>query len=262
MPSGRHAGGPGKLPLVSVVIPSYNNANFIEAAIASVRAQDYPLLDIIVVDDGSTDDTRRLVASMNAGVRYLHQRNQGPPAARNLGLRQARGEVVALLDADDLWPPDKLALQLPVLLARPDTGIVLGLTQYFRNGRDGEVLEELPPFFVIQLGCALFRTAVFHKVGFFDEGLLYGDDVDWFLRSREQRITTELIGRATIRYRRHADNMTIAEGHQGPTRTELLKRSLDRRRRTGDLTLAPWPPKPLSLIPDPAAPFWKHREAT
>ncbi len=246
------------LPGVSVVIPTYNSARFLADAVTSVLEQGYPRLEILIVDDGSTDDTRQLAVSMGPAVRYLYQDNQGPPAARNLGLRSITGDLVALLDADDLWTPGKLALQVPPLMSNPDLGMVLGLTQYFRTNEQTGEEERLRPFFVVQLGCGLFRSEVFRTVGGFDETLRYGDDVDWFMRTREQGIGAVLLDRATVRYRRHSDNMTIADGHQGPTQAETLKRSLDRRRKTGKLLLPPWPPRPVSPPAEGERPFWKR----
>lgn len=235
------------LPLISVVIPVYNGEAFLAESVGSVLAQGYPRIEIIVVDDGSTDATREIAGALP--VRYVLQPNQGPPAARNRGLSLATGEVVALLDADDLWPPDKLGNQLPFLLRNPDIDIVLGWTRYFRRRGDSGDTELSQPMFVIQLGCALFRARLAERLGGFDESLRYGDDVDWFYRTREQEAGTLLVNRTTIHYRRHDANMTIAPGHQGPSRTLLLKRSLDRRRALGRLNLPPWPPTPVEPLP-------------
>jgi glycosyltransferase involved in cell wall biosynthesis len=235
--------------LISVVIPVFNGERYVIEAIESVRRQASQGIEIIVVDDGSTDRTGDLVRALGDGVRYVRQPNRGPAAARNHGLRLALGEIVALLDADDLWPADKLALQLPYLLADPGLEIVLGKTRYFRRpahpGAPDKV-ELSPPLFVIQLGCCLFRRAVFDRVGRFDETMCYAEDIDWFMRSRERQAKTILVDACTIHYRRHDGNMTIAPGHTSPSLAANLKRSLDRRRRLGlrGHSLAPWPPPP------------------
>ena len=103
---------------VSVVIPVYNAARFLADAIRSVQAQRHPRIEIIVVDDGSTDGSGEVARSF-AGVRCLRQANGGIAAARNAGVHEARGNLLAFLDADDLWTPGKLALQLDVLRADP-----------------------------------------------------------------------------------------------------------------------------------------------
>src|SRR5437016_10401011 len=104
-------------PLISAVIPSYNYGHFITDAIESALGQTYPHVEIIVVDDGSTDDTREQLAPYSERVCYIHQENGGLSAARNTGIRAAKGEWIALLDADDVWHPRKLELQMNCLAA-------------------------------------------------------------------------------------------------------------------------------------------------
>lgn len=116
--------GPGEPGLVSVVIPTYNRRYIVGSAIQSALDQSYPSVEVIVVDDGSIDDTESLVRSFDSRVRYLRQDNAGVSAARNLGLRSARGEFIALLDSDDQWLPWKLAAQVAVLRRAPDAGMV------------------------------------------------------------------------------------------------------------------------------------------
>src|SRR5437868_1326235 len=101
--------------VVSVVIPAYNAAQWIEETIATVLAQTYRPLDVIVVDDGSMDETRSAVKKFDDQIRYIHQPNSGVGAARNTGIRSARGEYVAFLDADDLWDAHKVEEQIALL---------------------------------------------------------------------------------------------------------------------------------------------------
>jgi GT2 family glycosyltransferase len=116
--------GPGDPGLVSVIIPTYNRAGLIGAAIDSALAQTYGRIEIIVVDDGSKDNTREIVEKYGAPVRYVHKQNGGVAAARNLGFRHARGEFIALLDSDDEWLPWKLEAQVRVLQSYPEVGMV------------------------------------------------------------------------------------------------------------------------------------------
>src|ERR671911_2120937 len=115
----------GVAGLVSVVIPCYNQAHFLGEAIESVLAQSYPRFEIIVVDDGSTDDTSK-VAARYPGVRYVYQNNQGVSAARNSGLARSEGEYVVFLDADDRLLPEALETGLKCLEARPECAFVSG----------------------------------------------------------------------------------------------------------------------------------------
>src|SRR5262245_10754564 len=99
-------------PLVSCIVPVYNGEAFLGEALASIRAQRHRPIEILVVDDGSTDGTAAVVMAADAGIRYMRQDNAGGAAARNRGIGMARGTFVAFLDADDLWPPEKLERQI------------------------------------------------------------------------------------------------------------------------------------------------------
>ena len=151
--------GPGIPGLVSVIIPTYNRAGIVRAAIESVLAQTYANVEVVVVDDGSADDTRQVVESYGAPVRYLHQRNAGVSAARNFGFANARGEFIALLDSDDQFLPWKLEAQVRLLGEHPDVGMVWtdmtaidergGIVQdrYLRTYYDAHALARLEEVF-------------------------------------------------------------------------------------------------------------------
>lgn len=111
---------------ISAVIPAYNSAKFIRAAISSIQAQTHPVDEIIVVDDGSTDDTENVVAQISDSIVYCKQANQGPSAARNRGIALAKGDWIAFLDADDQWTPDKIAKQLAILELHPELKLISG----------------------------------------------------------------------------------------------------------------------------------------
>lgn len=119
-------------PFVSVIVPVYNGTRFLSEAVESILHQKYNLLEIIIVDDGSTDDKAKVAMSMGEGIRYIYQRNGGPASARNTGLRVARGEIIGFLDADDLWPANKLDIQLTRLIETPELDIVMDCTQYMK----------------------------------------------------------------------------------------------------------------------------------
>lgn len=111
-------------PLVSVVVTFYNQAEFVASALDSVLAQTYHPVEVIVVDDGSTDDTRRACAAYGDRITVIQQDNSGPSGARNSGLRRARGSLVTFLDGDDIWAPDKLEVQVEVARSNPNSGLV------------------------------------------------------------------------------------------------------------------------------------------
>ena len=112
-------------PLVSVVIPTYNSAEFLIQALESVFNQTYTNYEVIVVDDGSTDNTRQVIEPYRSRLNYIYQANQGVAVARNKGIEVARGEWIAFLDADDLFLPQKLQQQVAVFAAQPEIGMVV-----------------------------------------------------------------------------------------------------------------------------------------
>jgi glycosyltransferase involved in cell wall biosynthesis len=215
---------------VSVIVSVYNGEDFLPEALHSIRQQDCHPMEILVVDDGSTDGTARIAADFKDGIRYVHQPNQGPAAARNHGLRLARGEVICFLDADDLWPTDKLARQLAFTGAPP----------VWR--------EVAAPWLSFLLGSAVFRRRVFEKVGVFDETLRYGEDHDWFLRARESGASLLVMPEVALLYRLHAENMTHGKNAVDLQFLRVLKRSLDRRRQN-----APGVAQSLPSVPSSGA---------
>lgn len=236
--------------LVSIIIPVFNGERFLREAVQSVLDQGDSSVEIIVVDDGSTDGTETVARSLP--VRYLHQTNQGPAAARNRGIEHAQGSLLAFADADDLWPVNKLELQLPCLLRDPEIDIVLGRIQQVRLSEtvDGQTLAEefAEPAFSVNLGSAIIRKSVFERVGLFDETMRYSEDVDWFMRAREAGAEIKTIDAVTLLYRQHEQNMTRGKSTSELNVLKALKRSLDRRReRTGVAAALPsFPPRSSS----------------
>jgi glycosyltransferase involved in cell wall biosynthesis len=230
--------------LVSVVIPVFNGEKFLREAVESVLAQNYSPVEIIIVDDGSTDGTAAVARSFPETVRYLHQTNQGPAAARNRGIEHAQGSLIAFADADDLWPAGKLELQLPYLPGDEKIDIVLGRIQQVVLSETGsgqtQSQEVAEPAFSVNLGSALMRKSVFERVGLFDETMRYSEDVDWFMRAREAGAVIVTIDAVTLFYRQHEQNMTRGKSTSELNVLKALKKSLDRRReRTG--SAAPLP---------------------
>lgn len=131
-----------KLPLVSAIIPTYNRAFYVCQAVESALTQNYPNLEIVVVDDGSTDDTRSRLSAYETYIQYIHQANQGVSAARNAAIAASRGEYIALLDSDDVWFPGKLTRQMDFLAAHPEVGMVA--SHAIAIDRNGKPLSERP----------------------------------------------------------------------------------------------------------------------
>lgn len=218
-------------PTVSVVIPTYNRARFLGAAVASVRAQTYPCAEIVIVDDGSTDDTAQVVAALGAGIRYVQQANAGPAAARNRGIDEACGDLVAFLDTDDRWLPEKLAKQVDVLLREPsvalvsadmaiedETGRVQVVSNFERRGMqaffaglEGRPIPDAPRLLLkinfVNTSTVVARRSVLQGMKGFDPRLRYGEDLELWLRIAAQHgVACE----ATVQEVRveHATNVT------------------------------------------------------
>lgn len=226
-------------PLISVVIPVFNGERFLREAVESVLAQKYSPLEIIIVDDGSTDGTETVARSLPETVRYLRQANKGPAAARNRGIEHARGSLIAFADADDLWPVAKLELQLPYLINKSATEIVMGRIQQMLLSQ-GQAREFGEPAFSVNLGGAVIRKSVFERVGLFDEAMRYSEDVDWFMRAREAGVAITTIETVTLFYRQHEENMTRGKSASELNVLKTLKKSLDRRReQTGFASALP-----------------------
>lgn len=224
------------LPPYSVIIPAYNAVTFLAEAVANVRSQPHPPAEIIIVDDGSTDDTAALAQSLGPDIRCFHQTNQGPAAARNLGISQARHDILAFIDADDLWPANKIDRQLGYLAAHPEFEMVLGLHQAFQLVADPVDPSTphrprfAPPFFIYLVGCGIYRRSVFDRVGLFDVTLRYSEDTDWFFRSWELDTPMHILFEPMLHYRIHAGGMTHGRDTVAKGFLRVIKKSLDRRR--------------------------------
>jgi glycosyltransferase involved in cell wall biosynthesis len=217
------------LPAVSVIMPCYNAGRFLASAIQSVLDQDYPgSLEVVVVDDGSTDDSA-LVASRFEGVVVLRQSNEGPGAARNLGLAHAQGELIAFLDADDVWMPGCLLPRVQCLMQNPDVALVFGdFTRWAPSspelGADSEYPDRLPACVadavtsgwlfpeilldpIVHIITVIARREVFNAIGAFDTLLRTGEDYDLWIRA-SRRFRFQKIDRFVARYRQHSEGTT------------------------------------------------------
>lgn len=227
------------LPLISVIIPTFNRAAFLPTALDSVYAQTGVSVQVIVVDDGSTDETSQVMQAWAAKVTYLYQPNRGPAAARNRGLAAARGEWVAFLDSDDQWVTGRLGQQLALAAAYPTAQIIWGMLQVvrLRTAEQPAVETVGGPTLQTQLGSALFRRLLFDidNVGRFDEALRTAEDVDWFCRAFERGVEVVAHQDVVALYLWHEHNLVANQaGDQGKAAHGLLHalaRSLRRRRQ-------------------------------
>jgi glycosyltransferase involved in cell wall biosynthesis len=226
-----------KLPTVSCIIPTFNCAHYVGEAIDSVLAQSYRPTEIIVVDDGSTDGTADVVAAYEKHVRYLRQTNTGPASARNYGLRVASGDFMALLDADDIWHPEKLDRQMSCFRDRPELDICVAhvqnfwipeLTEEAKRFQNHRIAKPLPGYCT---GTLVARKVRFDSVGHFDNGLKHGDVQDWFMRAAEQGAVMQLLPDVLLYRRLHHSNISRAVSVAFDDHLRIIKGSLDRRRQ-------------------------------
>jgi glycosyltransferase involved in cell wall biosynthesis len=203
---------------VSVVIPTYNHRDYVVRTLESVFAQTAPAAEVIVVNDGSPDDTADVLRPFAADgrIRYIEQKNAGQAAARNRGFAEARGEFVAFLDDDDEWPADKLQWQADALRAAPDAVLVYGSFRLIRDGRlqpqdpmsrpAGRVAREFrQQCWIMSPGQTLMRAAAVRELGGFDTGIWGSDDWDLYIRLAA-RGTFLYEDRVALHYRQHAAN--------------------------------------------------------
>lgn len=225
--------------LVSVIVPTYNAQEYIVEAIESILAQSYDPLEIIIIDDGSTDNTEKILIPYLDRIHYVFQKNAGPAAARNLGIKMACGEFIAFADADDLWPDDKLIHQLEPMLSNIKLEIVVGQqkVQYLDNAQEilhGDELI-LEPQISQGMPVTVARKSTFEKIGYFDESLLYFEDWDWHLRARERALNILALENIVNIHRRHATNMTHDMRKMNRYVLQLFRKALARRREDPSL---------------------------
>jgi len=214
-------------PLVSVVMPVFNAEQFVGDALRSVLAQDYDPIEVIAVDDGSTDSSAAIVQSFER-VRYLRQPTRsGASEARNVGVAAAQGEFVAFVDADDVVPPTKLAVQVGHLLEHPQLACVLG-RQHWMNPPSGLARDVVwGDLDGIPILSAVFRTNVLRELGLFDEEK--GGDLDMLVRLREAGRSFTVLPDIVLHRRYHGGNLVAGRGLT-PLPPISLKEKLARER--------------------------------
>jgi glycosyltransferase involved in cell wall biosynthesis len=218
--------------LVSVIIPAYNAAPFLAEAIESVERQQYPRTEIVVVDDGSTDNTAE-IATRFSSVRYIRQPNRGIAAARNAGVLAASGTLLAFLDADDLWVEGKLALQLEALESQSNMDIVAGRVEQFCEPNcersNAEITDAGDAY---TAGAMLIRKSDFLRVGMFNAALRVGEFVDWHSRAMNLGLREHRLDAVVLRRRIHGGNTTLRRQDSVGDYLSVLKAHLDRKRQT------------------------------
>lgn len=228
------------MPDVSVILPVYNREQSVARAIRSVLAQTSPPLELIAVDDGSTDRTRDVLDSFGSRITVIVQPHAGAYAARNRGLRHAQGELIAFIDSDDVWRPDRLASQMP-LLARPEVGLVFGDVVHVRPGdrrrrvtsfqvappRRGRVAPQFAWCNFVPTSTVLVRRSCLEDAGGFSEEVpLSCDYLMWFRIALRHEL--DFVGRVVAEYTLSADSISADLGRSIEARIELFSGELAR----------------------------------
>jgi glycosyltransferase involved in cell wall biosynthesis len=240
--------------VISVIIPTYNRASYLSEAITSVLGQDFfsrrdaaHAFELLVIDDGSDDNTREAVASFEGRVSYHAQAHRGVSAARNAGLRLAHGEAIAFLDSDDLWLKQKIGVQMAFFKSFPDAKVCYGEEVWIRNGArlnphkkhakpSGWIFDKVLPLCLLSLSSCLFRREVFDAVGDFDESLPVCEDYDLGIRIARRYPIHLIPAPLIIKRGGHADQ--LSHRYWGMDRYRVL--ALEKALRAG---LEPWQEK-------------------
>jgi len=222
-------------PLISVIIPAYNAERYFVETLKSVLEQTYHTLEVIVVDDGSTDKTKAIIDTFHEYLsRVISQKNEGIGSARNHGVGVCRGKFISFLDADDLWVPEKLSLQLEAFSKHPDSDMVFGHVEQFISPEidpKERVKIQCPvkPMPGVVAGTLLIRRDAFWKVGLFDPSLKVGEFIDWYARAKDANLKELLLPETLLKRRIHSTNTGLEQSQD--QYLKVLRNTLERRRQ-------------------------------
>ncbi|MFM8283496.1 MAG: glycosyltransferase family 2 protein [Planctomycetaceae bacterium] len=223
----------------TVIMPAFNAERYIHDAISSVQAQTYANHELLIIDDGSTDQTCSIVANASERdrrIRLITGTHQGVSRARNRGLDEARGRWISFLDADDLWQPNRLARHIDILSSLSDVSVVCGQVLVFESlGRDCEPSSNSDHVTLLgaYLSAATFQRSAIELIGRFDTTLEASEDLDFFLRVHEAGLLFHIDHAVALLHRRHQSNMTRDIHFTNQNVMRALAKSLNRRRQPG-----------------------------
>jgi len=228
---------------ISVIIPVHNGSLYIAATIASVIDQTLPSTEILIVDDGSTDGSAKIAQAQVYAQRVyvIQQNNHGPAAARNLGVKHAACNLLAFLDADDLWMPDKLARQMQMMQTEPTCEAVLGGVKNFISPELDEHQHRILARSAAQtgnlhIGSMLIRRDAFLRVGLFNTRWRHGEFIDWWARAMRVNLIYKILPEVVLLRRLHTSNLTLSEKDGRKEYLPMLRELLAQRRATAAQT--------------------------
>jgi len=227
-------------PAVSVVIPIYNSGRYLAEAIESVLAQRHTPLEIVVIDDGSSDHGPALASGFGAPVKLITIPHRGHPAARNAGVEASCGEFLGFLDADDLWTEHKIALQLDAFAENPALEAVFGHMQNFISPElsaeeQAKIKCNSTSLPGLLQGSMMIRRVAFDRVGHFPEDRKMGDFLEWYGRALLSNLNMRMLPETLVRRRLHLNNFQRTHKHLRRENLLVLKNLLDKRRAAANL---------------------------
>jgi glycosyltransferase involved in cell wall biosynthesis len=220
---------------VSVIVPCFNTARYLAECLTSACRQSPAPFEVIVVDDGSTDDSAAIAEAFGPPVRCLRTAHSGVSTTRNQGIAATAGDVIAFLDADDVWTADSIRVRAGELERNPGLDCAGGLTvQFISPELPDDVRNRLvcppEPSGARVPGAVLIRRTVFDRVGIFDPTLVLGGEIDWMARADAAQVSMRMIDTVVLRRRIHDANTGINQAHRRADYLRVLKASLDRKR--------------------------------
>lgn len=214
--------------LVSIIITVFNGEKYIKQTLQSIIDQEYPKLEIIVIDDGSTDKTASIVEQFSADISYHYQPNSGIAKGWNNGVEKATGTYLTFIDADDIWAEGKLNFQVKYLENHPEVDLVFGYArEFFETKKDQEKKEPIPG---ISAGTMMIRKDRFLDVGYFNPEWRKGIFSDWYLRATEMKLSIHVEKTVMLFRRIHDSNHGVTQRDKYVDYVRMLKKSLDRKR--------------------------------
>jgi len=222
-------------PSISTIMTVYNGEKYIKEAIRSILDQNYPNLDVWVIDDGSTDQTKEIATSFGETVNYIFQKNSGIAAGWNNGINSSGGDYLAFLDSDDIWTAGKLQRQMKFLQSHPQVMASFGyMEEFYSPGLPDETKkkykcnEQAVPGY--SAGTILISRKNFMEVGIFNQQWEKGIFSDWFLRAKEMNTSMHMDEKVMLKRRIHENNHGIKKRDKYVDYVRMLKASLDRKR--------------------------------
>jgi len=223
-------------PTISVIIPVYNGERYLSEAIESTLSQTFLPIEVIVVDDGSTDSSAKVAKRFGKSVQYVFQSNNGTGVARNQGINLATGDFFAFIDQDDLWVEDKLDRQMSVFTAYPEAEMVFGHVQQFHSPELKEHIKQkiycparLMPGY--SPSAMLIKRSAFFRVGLFETRWKIGEWANWYVRAMELGLKKIMLPDLVTLRRLHERNKGFYQSKEVNEYAKILKASLDRRRK-------------------------------